>query len=140
MLVESSGLKDATAGIVLEQRQEDGSWKEIAREQIVLGEDAVIQRVNFRIAPESLGRVDYRATIADVGPELSDDDNSDTASIHVVRDQIRVLLIAGYPSPEVQFMRNAVLRDNGLEFACWLQSAEQGYEHIGPSAHPPPAE
>lgn len=131
VLVESSGLKDATAGIVLEQRQEDGSWKEIAREQIVLGEDAVIQRVNFRITPESLGRVDYRASIADVGPELSADDNSDTVSIHVVRDRIRVLLIAGYPSPEVQFMRNALLRDNGLEFASWLQSAEQGYEHIG---------
>jgi hypothetical protein len=131
VLVESSGLKDATASVALEQRQEDGSWKEVAREQIVLGEDAVIQRVNFRITPEALGHVEYRATVGDVGPELSADDNSDTASIHVVRDRIRVLLIAGYPSPEVQFLRNALLRDNALEFASWLQTAEPGYEHIG---------
>ena len=35
------------------------------------------------------------------------------------------------PSPEVQFLRNALLRDTGLEFACWLQTAGNGYEQMG---------
>lgn len=131
VLIESRGLKDATASVSLEQRQEDGSWREVGREQTILGEDAVLQRVNFRVTPEALGHVDYRASISDVGPELSEDDNSDTVSIRVVRERIRVLLIAGYPSPEVQFLRNALLRDVALEFASWLQTAEQGYEQAG---------
>jgi hypothetical protein len=42
-----------------------------------------------------------------------------------------VLLIAGAPSFEVQFLRNALLRDTGLEFACWLQTAGDGYEQMG---------
>lgn len=131
VLIESRGLKDATASVSLEQRQEDGSWREIGREQTILGEDAVLKRVNFRITPDALGHVDYRASISDVGPELSEDDNSDTVSIRVVRERIRVLLVAGYPSPEVQFLRNALLRDVALEFASWLQTAEQGYEQAG---------
>jgi hypothetical protein len=49
----------------------------------------------------------------------------------IVRQQIRVLLVAGAPSFEVQFLRNALLRDTGLEFACWLQTAGDGYEQVG---------
>ena len=97
-----------------------------------------LQRVTFRITPETVGQYEYRATVADVGPELSDDDNAATASVRVVRQQIRVLLIAGYPSPEVQFLRNALLRDTASSSPVWLQRAEQGYEHRAP-ADPPAA-
>ena len=131
VLVESRGLKDAPASVVLEQRQDDGSWKEVGREPIILGEDAALKRVNFRITPEALGQLDFRARVTDAGPELTEDDNLDTASIKVVRQTIRVLLIAGYPGPEVQFLRNALLRDTGMEFASWVQSAGQGYDQIG---------
>jgi hypothetical protein len=131
VLVESRGLKDAPASVLLEQRQDDGSWKEVGREPVVLGEDAALKRINFRITPETLGQLDFRARVTDVGPELTEDDNLDTASIKVVRQTIRVLLIAGYPGPEVQFLRNALLRDTGMEFASWLQSAGQGYDQIG---------
>lgn len=131
VLVESRGLKDAPASVVLEQRQDDGSWKEVGREPVILGEDAALKRVNFRITPEVLGQLDFRARVTDAGPELTEDDNIDTASIKVVRQTIRVLLIAGYPAAEVQFLRNALLRDAGMEFASWLQSAGQGYDQIG---------
>ncbi|HEV3024835.1 MAG TPA: hypothetical protein VGX76_20305, partial [Pirellulales bacterium] len=131
VLVEAQGLKDATASVTLEQQIDDGSWKEIGREQVLLGEDAVLKTVTFRITPEAVGKFVYRAKVGDVGPELFEDDNADTVSMRVVRQGIRVLMIAGYPAPEVQFMRNALLRDTALEFASWLQNAEQGYEHIG---------
>jgi hypothetical protein len=130
-LVESRGLKDAPASVVLEQRQDDGTWKEVGREPIILGEDAALKRVNFRITPEALGQLDFRARVTDAGPELTEDDNTDTASIKVVRQTIRVLLIAGYAGPEVQFLRNALLRDTGMEFASWVQSAPPEYEQIG---------
>jgi hypothetical protein len=131
VLVESRGLKDVPASVVLEQRQDDGSWKEVGREPIILGEDAALKRVNFRITPDVLGQLDFRARVTDAGPELTEDDNLDTASIKVVRQTIRVLLIAGYPAPEVQFLRNALLRDTGMEFASWVQSAPSDYEQIG---------
>ena len=56
---------------------------------------------------------------------------SATAAVRVVRQQIRVLMIAGSPSPEVQFLRNALQRDQHVEFAAWLQHADPGYRQPG---------
>ena len=42
-----------------------------------------------------------------------------------------MLLIAGSPSPEVQFLRNALMRDQRVEFAGWLQHADPGFRQPG---------
>ncbi len=137
VIVEANGLQGATGVVTLEQRTEGGAWTEVGTEEITLGATATVERVSFRFTPEQAGQYDFRARIADVGPELSETDNEATASVKVIRQKIRVLLIAAEPSPEVQFLRNALLRDKGLEFASWLQGAGEDYEHIGPSADPP---
>ncbi len=59
------------------------------------------------------------------------EDNVANAAVKVVRQQIRVLLIAGGPSPEVQFLHNALMRDQHVEFAAWLQHADPGYRQGG---------
>src|SRR4029077_4925445 len=94
-------------------------------------EDAASKRLSFKITPEAVGELEFRARIADFGVELTEADNFATHTMKVVRQQIRVLLVAGAPSPEVQFLRNSLLRDTGLEFACWLQTAGDGYEQMG---------
>jgi hypothetical protein len=130
-LIEAHGLQGAVAIVTLEQRIEGGAWSEVGTEEVTLGESSIVQRVPFRFTPEQSGQYDFRARVSDVGPELSDADNEATASVKVIRQKIRVLLVASEPSPEVQFLRNALLRDRSLEFASWLQSAAEGYEHIG---------
>ncbi len=40
-------------------------------------------------------------------------------------------MIAGGASPEVQFLRNALQRDQHVEFAAWLQHADPGYRQAG---------
>ena len=47
------------------------------------------------ITPKVVGQYEYRARVEDAGPELTQDDNVATAAVRVVRQQIRVLLIAG---------------------------------------------
>ncbi len=131
VLVESHGLEGHAATVTLEQRQEGGAWSDVGREEIVLGDDAAVRRLMFKVTPDLTGQYDFRATISDAGDELTEADNTAVHSMKVVRQRIRVLLIAGYPSPEVQFIRNALLRDPMIEFASWLQSAGDGYEHIG---------
>ena len=118
-------------GVVTLEKRQDAGWSEIGREEVTLNEDASAKRVTFKLTPEVVGEIELRASIADFGDELTDADNIATHAMKIVRQQIRVLLIAGNPAPEVQFMRNALLRDTGLEFACWLQSAGSGYEQMG---------
>ena len=94
---------------------------------MALGEDGILKRTTFRIVPKVVGQYEFRARVGDAGPELTLDDNVATAAVRVVRQQIRVLMIAGAPSPEVQFLRNALLRDQHVESAVWLQHADPGY-------------
>jgi len=131
VVVEARGLKDAEADLVVEQRLNGGEWEPVANQRIALGEDGTLKRTTLRVVPKVVGQYEYRARVADAGPELTKDDNEATAAVRVVRQQIRVLMIAGAPSPEVQFLRNALQRDQHVEFAAWLQHADPGYRQAG---------
>ncbi len=134
VVVEARGLKDAEATVVLEQRINDGGWEPIGTQRVVLGEDGILKRTTFRITPKAVGQYEYRARVEDAGPELTQDDNVATAAVRVVRQQIRLLLIAGAPSPEVQFLRNALQRDQHVDFAAWMQHVDPGFRQ--PGDHP----
>jgi len=131
VVVEARGLRDAEATIVLEQRINDADWEPAGNQRVVLGEDGILKRTTFRITPKVVGQYEFRARVEDAGPELTQDDNVATAAVKVVRQQIRVLFIAGAPSPEVQFLRNALQRDQHVDFAAWLQHADPGYRQAG---------
>jgi hypothetical protein len=131
VVVEARGLRDAEATIHLEQRVNLGNWEPLETQRVVLGEDGILKRTTFRITPRVVGQYEFRARVEDAGPELTQDDNSATAAVKVVRQQIRVLLVAGAPSPEVQFLRNALQRDQHVDFAAWLQHADPGYRQAG---------
>jgi hypothetical protein len=131
VVVEARGLKNAEATVVLEQRINDGAWQPLGNQRVVLGEDGVLKRSSFRLTPTVAGQYEFRAKVEDAGPELTEEDNVATAAVKVVRQQIRVLFIAGGPSPEVQFLRNALLRDTHVEFAGWIQHADPGFRQPG---------
>ena len=131
VVVESRGLRDAEATLILEQRVNENEWEPVANQRVVLGEDGTLKRTTFRITPKVVGQYEFRARVEDVGPELTQEDNVATAAVRVVRQQIRILVIAGEPSPEVQFLRNALMRDQHVEFAAWLQNADPGYRQAG---------
>lgn len=131
VLVESHGLQGRPASVRLEYRASEADWIEIGQSSITLGEDGAVQRVPFGSTPETIGQYDLRATVSDSGVELTEDDNSTLKSLKVVRQRIRVLLIAGGPSAEMQFLRNALLRDPQIEFTSWLQAAGDEYEQVG---------
>ncbi len=131
VVVEARGLRDAEATLILEQRVNAGEWEPISNQRVALGEDGILKRTTFRIVPKVVGQYEYRAKVEDAGPELTHDDNTATAAVRVVRQQIRVLMIAGAASPEVQFLRNALQRDQHVEFAAWLQHSDPGYRQAG---------
>jgi hypothetical protein len=131
VVVEARGLRDAEGTIFLEQRVNGNDWEPVGEQRVALGEDGVLKRTTFRIIPKVIGQYEFRARVGDAGPELTQDDNVATAAVKVVRQQIRLLLIAGAASPEVQFLRNATMRDQHVESAIWLQHADPGFKQGG---------
>ncbi len=138
VLYELRGLEGKPGAVQLEIRH-DGAWTPLAREEHVFPADSVLGRATFQFQPDATGQYELRATVVDAGPELTEADNMAAKLVKVVRKRVRALLVAGYPAPEVQFLRNALLRDSAIEFASWLQSASEGYEQSGhrPIRRPP---
>jgi hypothetical protein len=131
VIIESRGLAHAPATLVLEKRKDGGPWEPVANLPITLQENGQVQSVPFDFKEDRPCRLDLRATLADVGPELTTDDNVATEDVRVIRQKIRVLFVAGSTFPEVEFLRNALLRDAQVQASTWLQSATSDYEQPG---------
>ena len=132
-IIESRGMNGSTATVLLERRRDADTWEEVSRQSITLGETGSLQTVVFDFSEQLPTRLDFRVSLLDVGPELTVDDNTALAEVRVIRQKIRVLLIAGSTFPEVQFIRNALMRDKGIDLSSWLQSADADYEQPGTS-------
>lgn len=129
--VESRGMSGQTANILLEQRKEGGAWEELDRRELLLEGDGRMQAVAFEFSEPEPTSLEFRVSLVDPDPQLTADDDVAVAATRVIRQKLRVLLIAGSTFPEVQFLRNTLLRDQSIELASWLQPAEAGYEHPG---------
>ncbi|MBI1374182.1 MAG: VWA domain-containing protein [Phycisphaera sp.] len=131
VLLESRGMKQMPATVQLEVRRDGGPWQELGREQVTLAEAGQVQEVPFEFSEEKPTKLEFRVSVEASGTEQTHDDNVATAEVRVIRQKIRVLFIAGATFPEVQFLRNAMLRDRGVSMSSWLQTAEPNYHHMG---------
>ena len=131
VLVQSRGMADTDAMFIAEMRRENGQWKEVAREQTPLADDGSVQNVTFQYEEQKPGRIELRVRLEVDEIELSVDDNVAMTEVQLIPQQLRVLFIAGSTFPEVQFIRNTLRRDKGVDISTWNQSAEEGYEHEG---------
>ncbi|MAE67433.1 MAG: hypothetical protein CMJ18_24495 [Phycisphaeraceae bacterium] len=130
-VVGSTGLDGTEASIVLERRVDGGVWEAVDQRMLPLGEGGPLQEIVFDYRHDTSATIDFRARVETDRQEINLDDNVDSAQVQVIRRQIRVLLVAGTAFPEIQFLRNALMRDAGASMSSWLQSADEAYEHMG---------
>lgn len=131
VIVESRGMSGQGATLLLERRRDGGPWEEAGKQSLTLGESGSLQTMTFEFTEETPARVEFRATLSDAGPPLTPGDHLQMAEVKAINQRIKVLFIAGSSFPEVQFMRNALLRDKGVEMSSWLQGADANFKHPG---------
>ncbi len=88
-----------------------------------MGKDGEIVPVEFELTPTDAGKTIY--IIRAVPPEGDQDasDNSKSATVQVVDRKTRVLLLAGGPTREYQFLRVLCFRDKDVTVDVWLQNS-----------------
>ena len=131
VIVNSRGLAGQPATVIMEKQFAGGPWEEIGRKPVVLEESGTVQTVTFDFKEDRPTKLVLRATIQDVGPELTTADNVQIAEVRVIRQKIKVLFVSGHPFPEYEFIRNMLLRDNALSAGIWLETAEKDYAQPG---------
>ncbi|HWB00416.1 MAG TPA: vWA domain-containing protein, partial [Pirellulales bacterium] len=128
--VQAVGMAGRTVTVELLSRQGSGSTDAAARleatEQLTLAADAEPVPVKFQIAPGDRGR---RTLVLRVRAPVEDrnvDDNQREAAYEVVDRETQVLLLAGGPTREYQFLRNVLRRDKNTQVDVLLQTGSEG--------------
>ncbi|MCH7527597.1 MAG: hypothetical protein IID39_09180, partial [Planctomycetes bacterium] len=103
---------------------ETGSGAPVDRRNTVIRTDGTVEPVVFRRQRSEVGRVVYRISVPVGSFESILDDNSKQATVNVIDDKMRVLLISGGPSWEYRYVSRLLTRDATFEVSCWLQSAD----------------
>lgn len=137
-VVSARGLEDEPATLVLErliagsgENPTEEDWQQVDSKDVVLGPDATPRSFDFDLLPTEKETIIYRARLDEVEGEIDPDDNAALKQVNVVYDKTRVLFIAGYTFPEVQFIRNTLIRDSTVEVSTWLQTASTDFKHPG---------
>lgn len=120
-LLSSTSAADAsTPGTVEEERR------------VQMGRDGDIMPLKFEATPTQPGQITYKLRVSMAEADADPKDNEKIARVQVVERKNRVLLIAGGPSREYQFLKNLLYRDKDTTLDVWLQS---GVEGISQEAH-----
>lgn len=131
VLIRSRGTENEPTTVTLEASRRGGPWEPLDERMLNLEGNGQLQRVAFNFSEARPTELRLRATVAALDAEQNTDDNAALADVRVIRQELRVLFIAGSTFPEVQFLRNTLLRDRGIEVSTWLMTADTDYQHPG---------
>lgn len=103
-----------------------GAGELVDSREVTIPGDGTLAGVRFEMAPAAVGR--RRLTVRVVPPQddQNEKDNIRQARYEVVSRRLRVLLVAGGPMREYQFVRNLLYRDKSVELDVWLQTGQAG--------------
>ena len=124
-IVGSNGFEGRTVSVQILAGRKDADVSAFgieAEKSTVLGEGGSLTSVDFELEPKSVGEWKYVARIVTVTGDSDPDDDSMSAIVEVIERKNRVLIFAGGPSREYQFVRNLLYRDKDVESNVLLQS------------------
>jgi len=128
-LVQSSGLQGKP--ITIQLRRRPGGQKNIGmsieeERAITLETDDTISTVEFEIAPREIGSWIYEARAVPPQQDANPQDNFVETEVRVVEPKSTVLIVAGGPTREYQFVRNLLYRDPTVQSHVLLQTSGPG--------------
>jgi hypothetical protein len=89
---------------------------------VELQDDGSMVAASVELPPKSVGSWSYVARILPLPGESDESDNLIRTDVEVVERQNRVLIVAGGPMREYQFVRNMLYRDQDVQSHVFLQS------------------
>ncbi len=103
-----------------------GTGTPAGKEGVVLGSDGEVVPVKFQLTPTSPGRQTVCLRVEAPPGDHDPKDNFREADVEVVDRKNRVLLFAGGPTREYQYVRTLLFRDASTTVDVLLQSAPSG--------------
>ncbi|MCR9291744.1 MAG: VWA domain-containing protein [bacterium] len=126
VLIAGSGFAGQQVTLQILAGEKDAPLSELGietEEQVLIEEDGVVTGIDFQLEPKPLGDWQYAAKLIVPEGDANAEDNVQTADVQVIERKNRVLIFAGGPTREYQFVRNLLYRDRDVESHVLLQTA-----------------
>lgn len=127
-LVNSSGFAGRTVTVQITAGAEDADIDSLgieAEQQIEIPADGSVASAQFELEPKAVGTWQYAAKVLPLPGDKDLRDNQRSALVEVIERKNRVLILAGGPTREYQFVRNLLYRDRDVESHVLLQSGSE---------------
>jgi len=97
--------------------------KPVASRTVRFGPSDAKTTVPFTFTPRDVGEFSYTVGVSRLTGETTAANNTRQFLQQVVDKKLRVLMVDGVPRWEFRYLKNAVLRDTQIGFACYLADA-----------------
>lgn len=127
--LQASGYAGRPVDVELTRRRKeepDSAAVTIDSNRVVLGADGEMAPVSFEFEPDEPGSFVFQLRLIAPADDGNARDNQREAEVDVVDRKTRVLLFAGGPSRDYQFLRGQLFRDRTMIVDVLLQTAQEG--------------
>ncbi|MEQ1825470.1 MAG: hypothetical protein ABL921_05965 [Pirellula sp.] len=128
-LLQASGLQGKQITVQLRRRpggQKNASMAIEEERTVTLDNDDALSNLAFEIQPREIGSWIYEVKALPPEQDSNPIDNALESEVRVVEPKSTVLVIAGGPTREYQFVRNLLYRDNSVQSHVLLQTSGAG--------------
>lgn len=108
--VRGRGFRGQRVTVVLKREGQVVGTREVAFES---GDE--VQKASFTFTPDQTGRFVYTVSVAVFPDEAVAENNTRAFVLKVIRDRVRVLLVAGRPTWDERFLRQLLRQDANVE-------------------------
>lgn len=124
-LIASSGFAGRTVNVQFLSGRKDSEFESMQIESettVEIPADGSLISAKVELPPKAVGSWSYAARVVPAPGEADERDNVMRTDVEVIQRQNRVLIFAGGPLREYQFVRNLLYRDQDVESHVLLQS------------------
>jgi hypothetical protein len=128
-LVQAEGLEGREIEAQLLRRPlepADSPWLLVDSQTAMAAPAGELATLRFDTVPEEPGRFEYELRLSPYREESTEADNQQRVEVVVVERKTKVLLFAGGPARDYQFLRNQLRRDKSFTVDVFLQTATEG--------------
>ncbi|MCA9125797.1 MAG: hypothetical protein KDB22_01885 [Planctomycetales bacterium] len=125
-LIGGVGFEGKQLAVQVASGPKDGdarSFRLDGEQQVELPADGTLAQAEFKLEPRTVGQWQYQVRILPPAGDAEPRDDSMSATVEVIERKNRVLILAGGPTREYQFVRNLLFRDRDVESHVLLQTA-----------------
>ncbi len=124
-LVNSSGFEGRLVTVQITSGPKDADPSSLGIEaelQIEIPADGSVAAAQFELEPKAVGEWQYSAKVLPLPGDSELRDNQRSVVVEVIERKNRVLILAGGPTRDYQFVRNLLYRDRDVESHVLLQT------------------